>query len=97
MIAWCAVRSLKSFGVMCQAFTSKLNRYRAWPMEYYHFFVDAWRFFKRYKDIATNTQEFYDSVLESAGKIAKQYGERKLAMNIMIALVDELEAIAKGR
>ena len=49
-------------------------------MEYYHFFVDAWRFFKRYKDIATNTQEFYDSVLESAGKIAKQYGERKLAM-----------------
>lgn len=66
-------------------------------MEYYHFFVDAWRFFKRYKDIATDTQEFYDSVLEGAGKIARQYGERRLAMNIMIALVDELEAIAKGR
>ncbi len=66
-------------------------------MEYYHFFVDAWRFFKRYKDIATDTQEFYESVLESAEKIAKQYGERKLAVNIMIALVNELEAIAKGR
>lgn len=66
-------------------------------MEYYHFFVDAWRFFKRYKDIATDTQEFYESVLESAEKIAKQYGERKLAVNIMIALVDELEVIAKGR
>ncbi len=66
-------------------------------MEYYHFFVDTWRFFKRYKDIATDTQEFYESVLEAARKITRQYGERRLAMNIMIALVDELEAIAKGR
>lgn len=66
-------------------------------MEYYQFFVDAWRFFKRYKDIATDTQEFYDSVLEAAEKVAKRYGERRFAMNVMIALVDELEAIAKER
>ncbi len=66
-------------------------------MEYYHFFVDAWRFFKRYKDIAVDTQEFYDSVLEAAEKVTKRYGEHRLAMNVMVALVDELEAIAKGR
>lgn len=66
-------------------------------MEYYQFFVDAWRFFKRYKDIATDTQEFYDSVLEAAEKVAKCYGERRLIMSVMIALVDELEAIAKTK
>ena len=47
-------------------------------MEYYHFFVDAWRFFKRYKSIAVNTQEFYDSVLEAAEKVTNRYGEHRL-------------------
>ena len=66
-------------------------------MEYYHFFVDAWRFFKRYKDIATNTPGILRFSVGVSWKDRKAIWRAISTMNIMIAFVDELEAIAKGR
>lgn len=64
-------------------------------MEYYHFFVDAWRMFKKYKAIAINTEEYFNAVFEAAHKLAGRYSYEQFAKDITLAIVEQLIRIAE--
>ena len=66
-------------------------------MEYYQFFVDAWRLFKKYKSIATNSEEYFAAVVEATKKLVERYRHRPFAEDITLAIVDELVRIAKAK
>lgn len=66
-------------------------------MEYYQFFVDVWRLFKKYKEIAVNSEEYFAALMEATGELARKYQYRQLAIDITLAVVKELERIAKRR
>lgn len=63
-------------------------------MEYYHFFVDVWRLFRKYKMIAANTEEYFDSLFFAARKIAERYKYMPFVMDIISAIMEELKRIA---
>lgn len=65
-------------------------------MEYYHFFVDAWRMFKRYRAIAANTGEYFEAVFEAAKNLEKRYSCHPLAVDIIQAIVEELRRTAEN-
>lgn len=66
-------------------------------MEHYHFIVDAWRMFKKYRAVATNTEEYFDTVLDAAKALTDRYPHiGSFALDIMVAICGELERIAKG-
>ena len=60
-------------------------------MEYYRFFVDVWRFFKRYYQSAENKDEWWDEMVNAAGGLSKQYGDKPLAIEFLCAIANELE------
>lgn len=60
-------------------------------MEYYRFFVDVWRFFKRYYQSAEDKDEWWDEMVMAAGGIAERYNERPLAISFLGAIINELE------
>lgn len=65
-------------------------------MEYYHFFVDAWRMFKKYRTSAANTEEYFDTMIDAASTLVKKYSRiDSFALDIMKAIVNELERIVK--
>lgn len=66
-------------------------------MEYYHFFVDVWRLFKKYKSIAVNSEEYFEAMVEATGKLAEKYQYRQLAVDITVAVCKELERIARRK
>ena len=66
-------------------------------MEYYRFFVDAWRFFRRQYQSAEDRDEWWEQMLTEASEIAKKYGNCRFALDIMMAVANELERIAKDK
>lgn len=66
-------------------------------MEYYQFFVDAWRYFKRFYQTATDRDDWYGQMVEEADKLCQTYKERPFAIDILCAIQNELERIAKSR
>lgn len=60
-------------------------------MRYYQFFVDAWRFFKRYYQSAEDKDEWWEEMISSANAITKEYKNRPFAIAVMCAITDELE------
>lgn len=66
-------------------------------MEYYQFFVDLWRLFKKHKEIAVNSEEYFAALVEATDELIKKYQYRQLAIDITLAVVKELERIAKRR
>jgi len=65
-------------------------------LEYYQFFVDAWRMFKKYKAIAVNTEEYFDAVFETAQKLENRYRNHRFAVDIVRVIVEELRQIAEN-
>ncbi len=65
-------------------------------MEYYHFFVDAWRLFKKYRISAADTEEYFDVMIDAASALTKKYSRiDSFVFDIMKAIVNELERIVK--
>lgn len=60
-------------------------------MEYYRFFVDVWRFFKRYYQSAEDKDDWWDEMIEAAGKLSGQYNNKPLAIAFMSEIINELE------
>lgn len=60
-------------------------------MEYFKFFTDLWRFFRRHladRDLGAAATESME--------LAKHYGETEFACRLSVAAVDEIERILKG-
>lgn len=65
-------------------------------MEYYHFFVDAWRLFKKYRTSAVDTEAYFDTMIDAASVLVEKYSRiDSFAFDIMKAIVNELERIVK--
>ena len=60
-------------------------------MEYYRFFVDVWRFFKRYYQSAEDRDEWWDGMITAAGRLSMRYGDKPLATTFLGAVINELE------
>ena len=60
-------------------------------MEYFKFFTDLWRFFRRHladRDLGAAATESME--------LAKHYGETEFACQMAVAAVDEIERIVKN-
>ena len=66
-------------------------------MQYYQLFVDAWRLFRKLSQMAEDADPFWDQMVGETCELAKRYGDRPFAVEIMCAIANELERIAKTR
>lgn len=57
-------------------------------------FTDAWKFYKKYADVQ-QSDEYWESVVDESGQIAKKYDNAKLAIALILAAVEELERKSK--
>lgn len=58
----------------------------------YDMFTSTWRFFKKYAVVEDkDNDEFWKQVVNESGAIAKQYGECKLIISLVLAVIDEFE------
>ena len=57
-------------------------------------FTDCWRFYKKYADVQ-QSDEYWESVVDESGQIAKKYDNAKLAIALLLAAIDELERKSK--
>ena len=60
----------------------------------YGMFTDAWKFYKKYADVQ-QSDEYWESVVDEYGQIAKKYDNAKLAIALLLAAIDELERKSK--
>ena len=60
----------------------------------YGMFTDAWKFYKKYADVQ-QSDEYWESVVDESGQIAKKYDNAKLAIALILAAVEELERKSK--
>lgn len=65
-------------------------------MEYYQFFVDAWRMFKKYRAIAVNSEEYFEALFAAAHQLENRYRHQHFAVDIIVAIVEELKRIAES-
>lgn len=56
----------------------------------YNMFTDTWRFYKKYADVRSD-DEFWESVVDESGQIAKQYENDRLCRDLLLAVLSELE------
>ena len=60
----------------------------------YNLFTDVWRFYKKYSDVK-DTDEYWEEAVDESSALSKKYGECKLAIALVLAVIDELERKAK--
>lgn len=60
----------------------------------YNLFTDCWRYFRKYVD-TQNTDDYWKKVINESGELSKKYNNDKLAIALVLAVVDEFERRAK--
>lgn len=60
----------------------------------YDMFTDCWRLFKKYSDVK-DSDEYWEAVINKSNVISKKYGECKFVINLVLAVITELERIYK--
>ncbi len=60
----------------------------------YEEFTTVWRFYKKYADVK-DTDSYWEAVVDESSAISKKYGECKFIINLVLAVVCELERIYK--
>ncbi len=63
-------------------------------MDYWNIYKDVWNFHKKYADVKED-DAYWEAAVNESNQIAKQYGECKFAINLLLAVIDELERIYK--
>ena len=63
-------------------------------MDYFNIYKDVWEFHKKYQQVHTS-DEYWKAVANESSQISKRYGECKFVINLLLAVVDELERIYK--
>lgn len=62
----------------------------------YGMFTAAWKLFKGYADIQQTENERWEQLVNESDKIARSYGNCRLARDLLSAAVAELERQSKG-
>lgn len=65
-------------------------------MNYFKFFTEVWRFFKKYYDRPGKEQDYEESVRECS-QLAKTFGNGEFVNQVCMAVLEELERCWKGR
>lgn len=65
-------------------------------MGYYRFFVDVWRYFKRYYQSAEDTDTWWEQVIQDANDLCRKYKEHSFTIAVIGAVFDELERRVRG-
>ena len=65
-------------------------------MNYFKFFTEVWRFFKKYYIRPGKEQDYTESVQECS-QLAKSFGNGDFVDRVCIAVLEELERCWKGR
>lgn len=64
--------------------------------EKYNMFTDCWRFYKKYAVAEDkDNDEFWEKVVDESHIISKKYGECKLIIALILAVIDEFERVYK--
>ncbi|MDO4943125.1 MAG: hypothetical protein Q4E73_09875 [Lachnospiraceae bacterium] len=61
----------------------------------FSYFGEIWTFFKKYYDVQ-RSDEYWDAVLEEAGRIGQKY-QCELCKDLILAILDELERKGKAQ
>lgn len=56
----------------------------------YEIFTASWRFYKKYADVQ-QSDEYWKAVMDEARQIVEQYNNSKLAIDLIIATMNEIE------
>ena len=65
-------------------------------MNYFKFFTEVWRFFKKHYNRPGKEQDYAESVQECS-QLAKSFGNGDFVDRVCIAVLEELERCWKGR
>ena len=65
-------------------------------MNYYEAYKCAWNFHKKYIEIDSDKDEFWNAVTEDARALAKEYQECDFIKNLILNEVDEFERLVKA-
>ena len=60
----------------------------------YNLFTDCWRYFKKYVDVS-DEDIYWENVVSESGELSKKYNNDKLAIALILAVIDEFERKAK--
>lgn len=56
----------------------------------YEIFTDSWKFYRRYADVQ-QSDKYWKTVMDEARRITEKYDNVKLAIVLILAVIDELE------
>lgn len=65
-------------------------------MEYYRFFVDIWKFFRKYYPRA-GTEQDYGDCTEELTALTKRHGESTFVLKMSCLVLDEVDRIWRER
>ena len=61
-------------------------------MDYWNIYKDVWNFHKKYADVKED-DAYWESVVNESSRIAKQYGDSKFVIGLLLTVIEELERI----
>lgn len=65
-------------------------------MDYFKMYKSVWDFHKKFADVKEDN-EYWESVVEESTTISKQYNECKFVVELLLAVVTELERVYKEK
>lgn len=63
-------------------------------MDYWNIYKDVWNFHKKYADVKED-DAYWERVVNESSRIAKQYGDSKFVIGLLLTVIEELERIYK--
>lgn len=63
-------------------------------MDYFNIYKDVWNFHKKYHNVQV-TNEYWQAVASESNSISKKYNDCQFVMNLLRAVLDELNRIYK--
>lgn len=60
----------------------------------YDMFTDCWRLYKKFADVQ-QSDEYWEKVVNESNAVSKKYGECKLIVSLVLAVIDEFERVYK--
>lgn len=65
-------------------------------MDYFKMYKSVWDFHKKFADVKEDNK-YWESVVEESTMISKQYNECKFIVELLLAVVTELERVYKEK
>ena len=63
-------------------------------MNYFEVYKTVWDFHKKYSKVEDNDQ-YWENVVNESGEISKRYDNAKFVIDLLLAVITELERICK--